>query len=495
MVRREVIKHTRSVLQTEPTKHMSSEPTPLSPQERRAIRIIPYIVGCALFMQMLDSTVVATALPMMAASLNTDAIRMNTIITSYLLAVAVFVPVSGWAADKFGARRVFIAAILLFTLSSVACAISQNLNQLIAARIVQGLAGAMMVPVGRIILLRRTPKSDLLSAMAILSLPALLGPIVGPPVGGFFVTYFSWHWIFLINIPVGLLGIALVLRYIRADLPNEAPPLDWLGFFLSATALACLVVSFESIGHSELSPKQLALLFGTGLITATWYIWHAKHVAFPIIDLSLLRTRSFAISILGGNLCRFSLGSVPFMLALLLQLGFGMSALAAGLVTFTSAVGAIVIKPLAPRIIRRFGYRNVLMYNALLTGLFIALCGFFNESTPLWWMSCILGVGGVFRSLQFTAVNTLTYADLDQQAMSRASSFAAMAQQLGISLGVACAAITLNISMHWHQHAQVHAQDLFWGFMVIGGLTAISFFSFKRLPQQAGASLQNKKSS
>lgn len=408
----------------------TKDATPLSPREQRSIHMIPYIVGCALFMQMLDSTVVATALPMIADSLGTDVIRTNTIITSYLLAVAVFVPISGWAADRFGARKVFITAIMLFTLSSLACAAAQTLNQLIAARIIQGTAGAMMVPVGRIILLRRVPKEQLLSAMAVLSLPALLGPIIGPPVGGFFATYMTWHWIFLINIPVGILGVMLVLRYIRADIPDSRPPLDWLGFILSAIALASLVVSFESIGHSELTPKQLGILFSTGVITALWYIWHARQAAFPIIDLSLLRVRSFAISVFGGNLFRFSLGSVPFMLAILLQLGFGMSAFAAGMVTFTSAIGAIVIKPIAPRIIRRFGYRNVLMYNALLTGLFIALCGFFHADTPLWWMSLILAIGGVFRSLQFTAVNTLTYADLDSNAMSRASSFAAMVNSL-----------------------------------------------------------------
>lgn len=474
---------------------MTTEAAPISARERQSIRMIPYIVGCALFMQMLDSTVVATAMPIMAESLNTDVVRMNTVITSYLLAVAVFVPISGWAADRFGARRIFLLAIALFTLSSVACALAQTINQLIAARIVQGVAGAMMVPVGRVILLRRVPKDQLLSAMAVLSLPALLGPIIGPPVGGFFATYMSWHWIFLINIPVGILGIALVLRYIRADIPTERPPLDWLGFILSAIALAALVISFESIGNPNLSHKDVALLFGTGLITALWYIWHAQRAAFPILDLSLLKTRTFAISILGGNLFRFSLGALPFMLAILLQLSFGLDAFTAGLVTFTSAIGALVIKPLAPPIIRRFGYRNVLMYNALLTGVSIAICGFFTADMPLGLISLILAIGGVFRSLQFTAVNTLTYADLDNKAMSRASSFASMAQQLGISLGVACAALTINLSMHWRQNTNVSADDLFWGFMVIGGLTAISAFSFKRLSPEAGAALQSPKKS
>lgn len=473
---------------------MPNTPASLSPLERRSVRMMPYIVGAALFMQMLDATVVATALPMMATSLGTDAIRMNSIITSYLLAVAVFVPVSGWAADRFGARRVFVTAITLFTLSSLACAAAQTLNQLVIARVFQGMAGAMMVPVGRIILLRRVPKDELLNAMAVLSMPALLGPIIGPPVGGFFVTYMSWHWIFLINLPVGVLGVVLVFKYIRADIPDGRPPLDWLGFILSAVALATLVVSFESIGHSALSTKELAILLATGLTTGAWYIWHAKHSANPIIDLSLLRINSFAISIFGGNLFRFSLASVPFMLALLLQLAFGMTAFAAGLITFTSAIGSILVKPLAPRIIRRFGYRKVLIYNALLTGLFIAICGFFTAHTAVWLMCAVLAVGGVFRSLQFTAVNTLTYADLNHNHMSRASSFAAMAQQLGISLGIACAAVTLNLSMHWRGTVTVSADDLLWGFVIIGSLTALSALSFRRLPLQAGSALQPKKS-
>lgn len=471
--------------------HLIAESTP-SKAEQRAIRMIPYIVGCALFMQMLDATVVATALPTMALDLNTSVIRMNAIITSYLLAVAVFVPISGWAADRFGARRIFLTAIITFSLSSIACAASQNLEQLVIARVVQGLAGAMMVPVGRIILLRRVPKAELLKAMSVLTLPALFGPILGPPVGGFLVTYTTWHWIFLMNIPVGVLGVILVLKYIRDDYPVIVQRLDWIGFLLSSLALSTLVVSFESIGHQSLSIDVTAGLFTIGLISGLAYIKYARHASNPIIDLSLLKSHSFAVSVLGGNLCRFSLGAVPFMLAILLQVGFGMSAFAAGLITFTSAVGALLMKPLAPTIIKYFGYRNVLVYNALLTGLFIILCAWFDVNTPLWWMSVILGLGGIFRSLQFTAVNTLTYADIADTAMSRASTFASMAQQLGISIGVACAAVTLNLSMHWRGDTVVNSTDLFWGFMVIGLITALSCLSFARLSYDAGASLQSK---
>lgn len=454
--------------------------------------MIPFIVGCALFMQMLDSTVVATALPVMAEALGSSVVDMNVIITSYLLAVAVFVPVSGWAADRFGARRVFMAAIVLFTLSSIGCALAQTLPQLVAGRSVQGLAGAMMVPVGRIILLRKVPKDELLKAMAFLSLPALLGPLIGPPVGGFFVTYASWHWIFLINVPVGLLGIALVRRYIRDDYPHSDTRLDWPGFLLSGISIASLVMGFEAIGHRSLPPAQLGGLIGIGLACGLLYIWHARRAANPIIDLSLLRIPSFGISTLGGNLCRFAIGATPFLLAIMLQVGFGLSPLAAGLITFTGAAGSLLMKLVAAPIIQRFGFKRVLTVNAVITGAFVALCAFFRADTPIWLMMAILVAGGFFRSLQFTAVNTLTYADLDARAMSRASSFSAMAQQLGISLGVAAAAVTMNLSMQWRGGTDTALVDVIWGFIVIGGITAISALSFMRLPADAGSQLKKR---
>ncbi len=264
-------------------------------RERQAVRMIPFIVGCALFMQMLDATVVATAIPAMAASLGTTAVQMNISITSYLLALAVFVPISGWAAERFGARRIFIIAIVLFSISSIACAVSQNLVQLVLSRVAQGAAGAMMVPVGRIIMLRKTPKEDLLKAMAFLAMPALLGPILGPPVGGFLVTYASWHWIFLINVPVGILGIYLVMRFIREELPTTSPRMDWPGFLLSAVCLAALVSGFEAIGHQSISALQVLMLLATGTVCGVLYILHARRCAQPILDLSLLRVPSFAI--------------------------------------------------------------------------------------------------------------------------------------------------------------------------------------------------------
>lgn len=470
--------------------------TPLrtpSAGELRSIRMIPFIVGCALFMQMLDATVVATALPVMAVSLDASVVRMNIAITSYLLAVAVFVPVSGWAADRYGSRKVFITAILLFMASSLGCAVSRDIGQLVAFRVLQGLAGAMMVPVGRIILLRTVPKTELLKAMSFLSLPALLGPVIGPPLGGFLVTYASWHWIFLINIPVGILGLILIQRYIPADAPVAPRRLDWIGFFLSGLSLATLVSGFEALGHRSMPVVQLLALIATGLVSGILYVLHARRSAHPILDLSLLRTPTFAISTLGGNLCRFAIGATPFLLAILLQVGFGLSPFAAGMITFTSAVGAMIMKLVATPIIQYFGFKRVLVINAILAGSFVALCGLFRADTPIWVMAVVLVVGGFFRSLQFTAVNTLTYADLSSEAMSRASSFAATAQQLGITLGVATAAVTLNLSMTWRGGDELAVVDVVWGFIVVGLITAGSLLSFLRLPANAGDHLHQNK--
>ncbi len=478
-----------------PASQMSAslpETPPAPAGDPRAVRMIPLIVSCALFMQMLDSTVVATALPVMAHGFGTTVVRMNVTITAYLLAVAVFVPISGWAADRFGSRSVFIAAIALFTLSSVACAGAQDLTQLVAARVAQGAAGALMVPVGRIILLRMVPKAELLKAMALLSLPALMGPVIGPPVGGFLATYATWHWIFLINVPVGLLGIALVLKFIPRDVPAIRPRLDWLGFILSAVSMAALVSSLEALGHGSLPPPQLAGLFALGLVCGLLYIRHARHTTYPIIDLGLLRTQTFAVSVLGGNLCRFAIGASPFLLAIMLQVGFGLSPFAAGLITFTSAAGAMAMKLVATPIVRTFGFRRVLIGNALLTAVSVGACGFFRADTPVWLMMGILLIGGFFRSLQFTAVNTLTYADLDSARMSRASSFAATAQQLGISLGVACAAVTLNLSMAWRGGAELALIDVIWGFAVTALIVAASALSFARLPAHAGRDLHGR---
>lgn len=455
--------------------------------------MVPFIVGCALFMQMLDATVLAIALPAMALSFDVPVVQLNLAITAYLLAAAVFVPISGWAADRWGARRVFVAAIVVFTASSAGCALAGSMSDLVAWRVVQGIGGAMMVPVGRLILLRTTPKHELLRAVAFLSMPALFGPMLGPPVGGFLVTFASWHWIFLMNLPIGLMGIYMTMRYVPAS-SNQITrrPLDAFGFFFSATCLAALVSTFEMLGQGRLGLHWVAILLLIGLGSGWLYKWHSARCTNPIIDLELMRISSFRESVIGGNLCRFAVGATPFLLAILLQIGFGMTPLAAGLITFASAAGALLMKFTARPILQRWGYRRVLMSNAVLTGGALALCSTFSDQTPVAIMIGVLLIGGFFRSLQFTAVNTLGFADIPADRMSSASGFSAMAQQLSISLGVGIAASAINVSMSIRGADALSSVDLVAGFVTIGLFCALSVLSFRRLAPSAGESLQSR---
>ena len=354
----------------------------------------------------------------------------------------------------------------------------------------QGVGGAMMVPVGRIILLRSYPKNELLKAMAFLSLPALVGPIIAPPLGGFLVTYASWHWIFLINVPIGAIGVRLVMLHIREFEPDgKDHPLDVLGFLLSASFMAALVGGFASLGRPGVPLWSSMVIIIFGIMSAVVFVWHARRHADPILDLSLLNIPTFEIATLAGNLCRFTVGATPFLLAMLLQVGFGLSAISAGLITFVGAVGAMMMKFTAPPILKRWGYRRVLMVNAVLTGAGVACCAGFTPTTPMAAMLGVLLMGGFFRSLQFTALNTLAFADIPHDRMSRASSFAAMTQQLSVSLGVGIAAGTLNVSMALRGGGSLAVADVVAGFIVIGLICALAAIMFRRLPEHAGHAL------
>src|SRR4051795_13731549 len=310
----------------------------ISPSRQFAILVI---VACAMFMQNLDSTIIATALPTIAQSLGETPLRLNVAITCYLLSLAVFVPISGWTADRFGARRVFAAAIIVFTLGSIGCGLSNSLGMLVAARIVQGIGGAMMVPVGRLILLRSFPKTDLVRAMSYVSVPALIGPIMGPPLGGLIVTYFSWRWIFFINIPIGVLGVLLVNLFV-ANLREGAPrPFDLRGFVLTGVGLASLAFGFETIGRGALPWVTVVALLVGGALCLALYVRHARRVDHPIIDLALMRIPTYAMTTIGGFLFRMGLGALPFLMPLMLQVGFGLDPLSSGLITFASAAGAL----------------------------------------------------------------------------------------------------------------------------------------------------------
>ncbi len=453
---------------------------------------VTLIVAVALFMETMDSTIIATSLPAIAADLGEDPIALKLALTSYLLSLAVFIPISGWMADRFGARTVFRAAIIVFTLGSVACGFATSLVDFILFRVVQGMGGAMMVPVGRLVILRSVPKLELISALAWLTIPALMGPVIGPPLGGFISTFFSWRWIFWINIPVGLLGIYLATRFIENFREESVPPLDVKGFFLSGIGLAGLAFGYTAIGQPLFPPAFVVSLLVVGAIACGFYIRHALSTPAPLLDLRLLKIDTFFANIVGGFLFRIGVGATPFLLPLFLQLGFGMTALQSGLLTFATAVGAIAMKTTAAPILRRFGYKRILVWNALLSSAFVAVCALFTAATPAVVILGLLLVGGFFRSLQFTAVNSIAYADIEERDMSKATSFASVAQQLSISAGVAVGAFVLEIERLGRGTHDVIASDFPPAFLLVAALAASSALVFMRLPKNAGASLSRR---
>ncbi|MFO1075852.1 MAG: MFS transporter [Geminicoccaceae bacterium] len=447
--------------------------------------IVPMIVACALFMENLDSTVLATALPTIAQALGESPLTLSLAITAYLFSLAVFIPISGWVADRFGAKHVFRAAIAVFVLGSITCGLAVSLPGLVAARLLQGLGGAMMVPVGRLVLLRSVAKSELVQAMAYLTVPALIGPLLGPPVGGFITTYWHWRWIFWINVPIGLLGIALATWLIPNVREERPPPLDLPGFLLSGAALVGLVFGFETLGRGPLPPAVAPLLLVLGGLGVLAYRRHAARTAHPVIDLDLLRVPTFRAAILGGFLFRIGIGAIPFLLPLMLQAGFGLSAFHSGLLTFAAAMGALTMKLTAAPILRRLGFRRVLLVNALVSSAFIAAIGLFRPDTPHALMLVVLLAGGFFRSLQFTSLNTLAYAEIAPARMSRATSFSSMAQQLSLSVGVGSGALTL----HLVGGGQIAAQDFVPAFLLVAAIAASSVMVFLPLPPDAGAEI------
>jgi EmrB/QacA subfamily drug resistance transporter len=468
---------------------MSSRLFRISPLEFLA----PMIVGCALFMEMLDSTVISTALPVMAKSLGEDPIKLNLAITSYLLSLAVFIPISGWMADRYGARTVFRSAIVIFVFGSILCGVSQSLAQLVAARILQGFGGAMMVPVGRLIVLKTVAKSELVTAMSYLTVPAVLGPVVGPPIGGFIVTYYSWRWIFFINVPIGMIGITLVTWYIPNIREEGVFPLDFRGFLLTGLGLAGLVFGFESIGRGVIPASVIMCVMAAGGMSLAAYILHAKRIDYPIIDLGLMKIPTFNASTLGGGLFRMGIGALPFLLAMLLQVVFGLTPFASGLLTFASAAGALFMKMTATPIIRRLGFRSVLIGNGVLSAFIMMSYALFRSTTPHFVIIMALLIGGFFRSLQFTALGSLAYADVSNQLMSGASSLSSMAQQLFLSLGVAIGAMVLHISLGGRSPAQLSVHDFTPAFVLMGLLAIASSLLFIPLEYHAGDEVSGRR--
>jgi EmrB/QacA subfamily drug resistance transporter len=459
---------------------------------RAFLYAVPLIVGCALFMQTLDSTVIAVALPAIAKSMHQDPIRLNLAITSYLLSLEVFIPISGWAADRFGARGVFRTAIIIFTLGSIACAMASTLSQLVCARVVQGFGGAMMVPVGRLLVLRSVAKADLVDAMSYLTVPAVFGPVVGPPVGGFIVTYASWRWIFLMNVPIGMLGVALVTVYIDDIREQQVFPLDMQGFLLTGLGLAGLMFGIETIGRGIMPVGLVMTALVGGGICLGLYIVHSSRAANPIVDLELLRIPTFSAATLNGSLGRMGIGALPFLLAMLLQLVFGLTPFGSGMITFASAAGALMMKPTAAPIIRHWGFRTVLVGNGLISGGILMLYALFRPSTPYIVIILTLLIGGFFRSLQFTSLGTLAYADVPPAILSSASTLASMVQQLSLSLGVTLAALLLHLSLYMRGAKVLTAHDFVVAFLVTGFLSLISALLFLPMSHDAGWELSGR---
>ena len=452
-------------------------------------RVVPLIVATALFMENMDSTVIATSLPAIARALGTNPLALKLAVTSYLLSLAICIPASGWTADRFGARNVFRTAIGVFVLGSIGCAASHSLEQFVFARIAQGVGGAMMTPVGRLIMVRSVDKKLLVNAMSLVTIPALIGPICGPPLGGFITTYASWHWIFLINVPIGVAGIVLASRYIANVRIEHHDPFDFRGFALSGVAIAGLAFGLSVMGLDFLPAGAVAALIGVGALAAAAYVVHAGRTPAPILDLSLLKLPTFRASIVGGFLFRLGIGALPFLLPLLLQIGFKLTPFQSGLITFTSALGSMFMKAAVASVLNRYGYRNVLVYNALISSLFLAACAGFLPGVPFAAMIAVLLSGGFFRSLQFTSINTIAYAEVEPHKMSRATTMVAAAQQLALSTGVAVGALVVEITLRLHHATAMGVTDFPPAFLIVGMLSASAALIFMRLPPDAGAEL------
>ncbi len=451
-------------------------------------RTVPLILAVALFMENMDSTVIATSLPAIATDIDTSPIALKLALTAYLVSLAIFIPISSWMADRVGARSVFRWAIGVFVVGSIACAASGALGEFVVARFVQGMGGAMMTPVARLVLVRATARRELVSAMAWLTVPGLMGPLVGPPIGGFITTFMTWHWIFLINVPIGLMGIWLAGRFLPEIAPAGPRPLDVPGFLLSAAAASGVVFGLSVVSLPALPPIVGVITLLAGIVAALLYLRHERRVVNPILDLSLFRIPVFRAAITGGSLFRIGSGATPFLLPLLFQLGFGMTPFQSGMLTFASAVGALAMKFLAPFTLRTGGFRTVLIVTTVLAGGFIAASALFTAQTPPGAIIAVLVGAGFLRSLFFTSTNALVFADIEDKDASQATAIAAATQQISVALGVALAGGILE-AMTYITGRPINQSSFAIAFMIVGSVTALALIPFLGLRKDAGSSV------
>jgi EmrB/QacA subfamily drug resistance transporter len=451
-------------------------------------RILPWLVAVAFFMESLDTTILNTGVPTIAAALHVAPLSMKSVLASYTLSLAVFIPISGWMADRFGTRRVFSAAIGIFTIGSVLCGLSKNIHLLVAFRLLQGCGGSMMVPVGRLTLVRTFEKSELIRAMSFVAIPGLVGPMLGPLAGGLIVAYLPWQYVFFVNLPIGIVGLVLVYLHLPDYRAAHTDPLDVVGLILFGAGIGLLSYVLEVFGEHTMSTGEIvaALAMSAALLGA--YGWHASRSAHPLLRLALFRIRTFRAAVTGTFVTRLGIGGIPFLFPLLYQVAMGLSPVESGLLMMPQAIAAMSLKPTMPRILRRFGYRGVLISNTVLIGVQIILFATIGRSTPIWLIVGEVFVFGFFTSLQYTSMSTLVYADIGDADASAASSIASTAQQMAVSFGVAVASLVTAVFIPDRHTSDptLFIHGLHRAFLVLGAATIVSTLVFSELRRADG---------
>ena len=454
-------------------------------------RFLPWLVAVAFFMQALDTTSLNTAVPAIAKALNIAPLSMKAVLSSYTLSLAVFIPISGWMADRFGTRHVFAWAIGTFTLGSLLCGISNNIHLLVACRVLQGFGGAMMVPVGRLTLVRTFPKSELIRAMSFVAIPGLIGPMLGPVAGGFIVGYFHWRLIFFINLPVGLLGLYFVFRHLPDYRQENSPPLDFVGLILFGTGIGLLAYVLEVFGEHTLGDGTLLALLAVSAICLVAYGMRAGRIKFPLLRLTLFRIRTFRASVSGSFFTRLGIGGIPFLFPLLYQVGLGFTPIQSGLLIMPQAAAALSLKFVLRKILQRFGYRRVLIFNTLMLGVMTLSFATIGAGTPVWLIVTQVFIFGMFTSLQYSSMNTLVYADVTDEQTSGASAITSTVQQMSISFGIAIGSLltALFVPDRFHTSAPQMIHGIHLTFLILGGWTIVSSYIFLDLKKDDGNTL------